>query len=161
MLSFPTNTGIYSHAEAQFSLCEWSDDQISCSNLLSASVAITNVAAPRGITNDLTLRIGGTYRLTCVLSAGTGTSGEIPTLNQGINSFSLEPGVMLVIDPSQGQMRLCVKGWPGHRYALERSNDLTAWQPLMTNSAPSGSFEYVDETVASASSRFYRAVERP
>jgi hypothetical protein len=161
MQSFPTNSGIYSHAEVQFSLCEWADDQATCSNLVSAVVTITNTAGPRGFTNDLTLRIGRTFRLTCLLTAGTGINGEIPTFNQGINSFSLQPGVLLAIAMSQSQPRLCVKGWPGRSYALERSSDLSAWQPLMTNSAPTGAFEYVDETAANAPSRFYRAVERP
>jgi hypothetical protein len=148
---------LYKHGEIRVALCEWNDNQTACTNVVSAVVTNWGLSS---MANNLILKLGQQYRLTCLLAAAAPRNPG-SGLFVGTNHFSLEPSVMVSIAMSEGQTRLCVKGWPGRRYALERSSDLSAWQPLMTNSAPSGAFEYVDETAANAPSRFYRAVEQP
>jgi hypothetical protein len=157
--SVPPYPGSYAFAHVQTSVCEWNSDPSNCSNVVVAMVTSTNGANSGELTNYFNLRIGRTYRLTALLTAGAG-EGPHNALYSGTNFFSFESALAIAIDQSEGKSRLCVKGWPGRRYALERSSDLSAWQPLVTNSSPTGAFEYVDETAANAPSRFYRAVER-
>jgi hypothetical protein len=56
--------------------------------------------------------------------------------------------------------QVAVQGYPGRTYVLQASPDLRSWTPVQTNSAPSGSWVWVDPLTPLRPSRFYRAILR-
>jgi hypothetical protein len=52
---------------------------------------------------------------------------------------------------------LRLTGIPNMAFAIEASTSLTGWVPLKTNVTTGGFFDYVDDTAAALTSRFYRA----
>lgn len=161
--STPALNRFHASAEVRTSICEWNNDRPGCSNVMEAAVTSSDLAGPGSLTNHFTLELGRSYKLTCLLAAGAGgyAGSEIPGWHNGTNSFTLEPIPSVNISVDNTQARLCIQGWPGRRYAVERSGDLSTWTPITTNSAPAGTFEYLDEDTPGATSRFYRAVEQP
>lgn len=52
---------------------------------------------------------------------------------------------------------LRLTGEPGRNYAIESSGDLAAWNPIRTNTATDGTFDFVDTTAPESARRYYRA----
>ena len=50
--------------------------------------------------------------------------------------------------------------WRGQSVLLEASANLLDWQPLLTNSAPNGAFDFTDADSAKFNQRFYRGLIR-
>lgn len=54
--------------------------------------------------------------------------------------------------------KLELRGQPNAVYRIEASSDLTHWEPISTNSTPSGVIQILDPQAQSMSARFYRAI---
>ena len=67
----------------------------------------------------------------------------------------------LFVEMGNGGLQLRVVGTPDRQYRLELSTDLTAWQPVATNSAPDGVILLDLPAVTLAARGFYRAVLLP
>jgi hypothetical protein len=70
---------------------------------------------------------------------------------------ALAPQLTLAEIPAVG-FQIALQGYPGRGYILQASPDLRLWAPVYTNSAPSGSWVWVDPTTPPPPSRYYRAV---
>ena len=62
-----------------------------------------------------------------------------------------------VIGPSQ----ISITGAPGQIFTLQVSSNLTQWDPLVTDTFTSNTYEYVDAGAATAPVRFYRVLAGP
>ena len=72
------------------------------------------------------------------------------------------PRLVLVERRVDGTVVIQVEGAVGQRIALEATEDLVTYTPLVTNSVPSsGSFPYEDTSAASMVARFYRGRSVP
>jgi len=60
-----------------------------------------------------------------------------------------------------GRPWFTLEGPAGGSVVLERSADLSAWQPFLTNTAWSGRWDYTNDLPAQEGMRFFRAVWRP
>jgi hypothetical protein len=56
--------------------------------------------------------------------------------------------------------QIAVQGYPGRTYVIQASPDLRGWTPVQTNSAPSGSWVWIDPATPLRPARYYRAVLR-
>lgn len=90
------------------------------------------------------------------------TSGDgydllaLPASGLNLNPLpTLAPGLRFSADGSW----VSFTGEPGFVYTVEASNDLEAWEPVATRTAPSGLIEILDAAAKTAPMRFYRVRE--
>ena len=62
-----------------------------------------------------------------------------------------------ILGTLNGSPTLRITGLENNRFALEASTNLLKWVALRTNTVAGGSFDFVDDTAAGVSRRFYRA----
>jgi hypothetical protein len=67
------------------------------------------------------------------------------------------PVFALPIRLEDGAMEVQLSGRPDRTYVLEASENLEAWIPIATNSAPSGLLIWIDSAATNLTQRFYRA----
>jgi hypothetical protein len=89
-----------------------------------------------------------------------GVNGATGTLR--LNYSLVTPTLLapLGITP-QGDSRVRVTGRPGVRFTLQRSANFQSWSSLISTSAPTGFFDYIDAGSASLPTRLYRALVEP
>lgn len=99
--------------------------------------------------SDATASAGGTYYY--VVSA-------LNAWGESVNSSQASVGVpmVLTVGSSGGQFSLSFDAISGQNYVIETSTNLADWVPVLTNTAASGVFHFID-TNATASKLFYRA----
>ena len=73
------------------------------------------------------------------------------------------PHIDAVTPLPAGNYRVTVSGWSNIAYTVEASSGLApaSWTPLVTNSSPTGTFNYDDLTAGGSAHRFYRARYTP
>ena len=100
--------------------------------------------------SDATASAGGTYYyVVSALNAG----GESPNSSQ---ASATVPMVLMVGSSGGGRFSLSFDAVSGQNYVLETSTNLADWVPVLTNTAASGVFSFID-TNATAPELFYRA----
>ncbi|HVR35957.1 MAG TPA: hypothetical protein VMS21_08915, partial [Methylomirabilota bacterium] len=68
-----------------------------------------------------------------------------------------EPPELVFLGLGDGSFLLRVTGEAERDYAIDASTDFTDWQPLRTNTANGGTFDFVDTGAGEVPIRFYRA----
>jgi len=91
-------------------------------------------------------------------------------INDGVHTRYLYAPEKLIVDPSRrapalvapgvlnGQFRFTLSGFPGQRVIIQASTNLAQWEGLATNTLTGTTFNFVDESGAGLSHRYYRAV---
>ncbi len=72
-------------------------------------------------------------------------------------SASMPPPQLKTLGLVNGLPTIRVTGLADYQFALETATDVVNWLPLKTNITTGGSFDYVDDSAAGLSQRFYRA----
>src|SRR5207249_3878190 len=86
----------------------------------------------------------GTSTIFEIITGGAGAPPSLPALLEGLQSFSLAPGVLpgaplpipATIRPNRqfadGNMEWLLTGRPGATYIIESSSDSKTWKPVLT-----------------------------
>jgi hypothetical protein len=82
------------------------------------------------------------------------------TANFVLYPIGQTPPQLTFASRTPGSFSFSVMGDPQQKYSVQASTNLTAWQPLITNTAIGGSFFFQD-TNAAGPARFYRAILVP
>ena len=89
----------------------------------------------------------------------TGSTGQ--TVNFVAQPFSNAPPTLGQAQLFTGQFRFYLSGITGRAYRIDASTNLTAWVPVVTNTAFGGGFQFNDPNASGYSRRFYRALLLP
>jgi hypothetical protein len=147
-----------------------------------ATMSVFNGLAPNGVwslyvlddeAGDLGSFSGGWSLAITTSSAGPASLGSTRTTGLAAVFPAREDSVR-VMDPTapygrpsiqsvtvlpQGQVRLVLHGQAGQSYRIQISSNLTDWQDLRTEPAPSDEFDVIDASARPADSpRFYRVL---
>ena len=71
------------------------------------------------------------------------------------------PPTFLNISLNTGKLLLQINGSPGFNYTLQASTNFMTWTNLFTTNPAAGVFNWTDENLTNASSRFYRVLVGP
>ncbi|PYJ07230.1 MAG: hypothetical protein DME25_04365 [Verrucomicrobia bacterium] len=101
-------------------------------------------------------------------STGVATVLAMAGVNECFRGISFGPTVLpphidAITPLPSGNYRLTVSGSSNVLYTVEASSGLApaSWTALITNSSPTGTFDYDDLTASSSARRFYRARYSP
>jgi hypothetical protein len=94
----------------------------------------------------------GNYNFTAVAANNQGTTATSAV----VNVFVLTNAILSNPVLSGGQFQLTVNGIAGQTYIIQTSPDLINWSDLVTNVAPSASFNVIDTAPGPGAVRFYR-----
>ena len=109
------------------------------------------------LTSELTIPIKAGDTNTILVDGKYGASGMLMLSYSLIGPTSLIPtGVN-----DLGALGVQVLGYPGMKFRIESSTDLSNWTPLVTTNSAEGLFDYSDAAGLAPSVRYYRAVLLP
>jgi len=104
--------------------------------------------------NDVQSAQAGAYSVVVSNAAGTAVSADAVLAVQGADSMRFASTERM----TDGAVRLVLTGVPLENTVVEASTDMVTWEPIFTNSVPSGQIEITDADAANYPARYYRAV---
>jgi hypothetical protein len=137
--------------------------QISLSNFVPSSTATVRFY---GIAQDEAVRTnnlapGAQDIATNVVPAGAIFTNSFPPYSLTLFTFTPGPAQLSALLPQPGQFVLQLHGQPGTPYIIQRSPDLSAWIPVLTNTQVGNVLNITNAISPGTAQQFWRAVWLP